>query len=231
MSDADEIRRRRARFVAAALAGMGSVHCAPAPQPPSSVTARPPASSPVEDGDRDGDRVRDYLDRCPGIPEDLDGLDDEDGCPEDDVDEDGVNDTEDACPKVAGFPADDPVRNGCPRPCLMIIVQNEITHHVEFDTGRATISPAARAILDDLARLLQTNPKLELLVRGHRDTSEPPRIAEDRAKAVRKHLIDQGVEARRLSAKSFGEERPIDTNATVVGRARNRRVDFEVVEH
>ncbi|HTB72393.1 MAG TPA: thrombospondin type 3 repeat-containing protein [Polyangiaceae bacterium] len=64
--------------------------------------------------DRDGDGVADDSDQCPDLPEDRDGIQDADGCPEDDADSDGVLDPDDACPLVAGGASTDPKKNGCP---------------------------------------------------------------------------------------------------------------------
>jgi OOP family OmpA-OmpF porin len=64
--------------------------------------------------DQDGDGVPDDVDECPDLPEDRDGIQDSDGCPEDDADGDGILDAQDACPLVAGVASPDPKRNGCP---------------------------------------------------------------------------------------------------------------------
>ena len=64
--------------------------------------------------DEDQDKVPDDVDQCRQIPEDRDGFEDEDGCPEIDDDDDGIVDKEDACPRVAGVESRDPRRNGCP---------------------------------------------------------------------------------------------------------------------
>jgi hypothetical protein len=66
--------------------------------------------------DSDNDGVPDDRDECPDLPEDRDGIQDEDGCPEDDADSDGVLDTQDACPLVPGVWWNDPKKNGCPAP-------------------------------------------------------------------------------------------------------------------
>lgn len=60
--------------------------------------------------DRDGDGITDDVDQCPDEPEDIDGFEDENGCPDPDNDGDTVIDIEDGCPMVAG----DPINNGCP---------------------------------------------------------------------------------------------------------------------
>jgi len=66
--------------------------------------------------DRDADGVPDDRDECPDLPEDRDGIQDDDGCPEDDADGDGILDAQDACPLVPGVWWNDPKKNGCPAP-------------------------------------------------------------------------------------------------------------------
>ncbi len=66
--------------------------------------------------DMDNDSVPDDVDQCPELPEDKDGFEDSDGCPEIDNDDDGVLDKDDACPNVPGSPSTDPKKNGCPQP-------------------------------------------------------------------------------------------------------------------
>ncbi len=64
--------------------------------------------------DTDGDGIPDNVDKCPTLPEDFDGFEDADGCPDPDNDKDGIPDEKDACPNVAGEPDPDPKKNGCP---------------------------------------------------------------------------------------------------------------------
>ncbi len=64
--------------------------------------------------DRDGDGIPDDVDQCPDLPEDRDGIQDDDGCPEDDADGDGVLDDQDACPLVPGPASSDRKTSGCP---------------------------------------------------------------------------------------------------------------------
>jgi OOP family OmpA-OmpF porin len=66
--------------------------------------------------DRDKDGILDKNDRCPDQPEDKDGFEDEDGCPDPDNDGDGIADAEDACPKEPGASSSDAKVNGCPSP-------------------------------------------------------------------------------------------------------------------
>jgi hypothetical protein len=65
--------------------------------------------------DKDHDGIPDDVDQCEDIPEDKDGFEDSDGCPDIDNDQDGIIDREDACPNVAGPKSTDPKKNGCPQ--------------------------------------------------------------------------------------------------------------------
>jgi OOP family OmpA-OmpF porin len=77
--------------------------------------------------DRDGDGVTDQADQCPGLAEDHDGFQDDDGCPEADNDDDGIVDAEDACPNVRGVAFTDPRQNGCPGPTTMSATPSSTT--------------------------------------------------------------------------------------------------------
>ena len=92
-----------------------SVEIEPLPSPPASAGSREPPKEerPVvheQRADRDGDGIVDDLDKCPDDPEDHDGFQDEDGCPDLDNDADGILDARDKCPNDPGPPAD-----GCPK--------------------------------------------------------------------------------------------------------------------
>jgi outer membrane protein OmpA-like peptidoglycan-associated protein len=65
-------------------------------------------------GDRDHDGIKDDVDDCPERPEDIDGFEDDDGCPDPDNDKDGIFDVDDACPDQPGQASSDPDRHGCP---------------------------------------------------------------------------------------------------------------------
>src|SRR5262249_59256733 len=76
--------------------GGGPPPAAPPPPPPPAHPPVPPPTLPPKD--TDGDGIPDVLDKCPNEPEDKDGFQDMDGCPDPDNDGDGVPDTEDQCP-------------------------------------------------------------------------------------------------------------------------------------
>jgi OOP family OmpA-OmpF porin len=96
------------------LSGYVGFGAEPPPPPPPPVQPLTPA--PAVDKDTDGDGIPDSIDKCPNEPEDKDGFQDEDGCPDPDNDGDGILDKDDACPNEAGIKSDDPKKNGCPPP-------------------------------------------------------------------------------------------------------------------
>jgi len=102
-----------------------------------------------------------------------------------------------------------------------------------FDFDRAVIKPAGKAKLDALA--LQINQiTLEVVIAtGHTDSvgSEAynQKLGERRAQAVRAYLVSKGVNKRRVYVESRGESQPVADNKTAAGRAKNRRVEIEVI--
>jgi len=98
-----------------------------------------------------------------------------------------------------------------------------------FAFDSATLSPTARESLDRFAASVGEGDS-ELLVQGHTDSVGPAAYNEGlgsrRARAARDYLIGLGIAVERLRVESFGEERPLGTNTTAEGRARNRRVEL-----
>lgn len=185
--------------------------------------------------DRDGDGIPDNLDKCPDQPEDKDGIDDADGCPEDDADKDNIPDVSDACPKEPGKPSPDPKRNGCP---TFISREGGIVRalqQVHFTPGSATILPDSFPMLQEIVDLLKSNPGIKKLrIEGHTDSDGGAAmnliLSKNRAAAVRKFLVDHGIEDSRLESEGYGLTQPIQPNTTAEGKAANRRVDFKILE-
>ncbi len=127
------------------------------PAPPSPRTTRTPtrATAARRPADRDGDGIPDQYDKCPDQPEDKDGIDDDDGCPEDDADNDGIPDAKDACPKEPGQPDPDPKKNGCPKFIHLEGSSVRVLQQVHFATGSATILPDSFPMLNEIVQLLQ----------------------------------------------------------------------------
>ncbi|MFI5298100.1 MAG: OmpA family protein [Polyangiales bacterium] len=181
------------------------------------------------DPDNDGDGIPDVKDKCPMEPEDPDGFEDADGCPDLDNDKDGTPDLEDLCPLDPGPPE----THGCPKkPALVIVTsgQIKITQQIHFEFDKAKIKPDSFAILDAVVQVLKDNTELTIEIGGHTDNKGNAdynkKLSQARAESVRTYLIDHGVSAGRLTAKGYGAEVPIESNATESGRAKNRRVEF-----
>ena len=222
----------------------------PPPPPP------PEPAKPVET-DADGDGIRGAADLCPDAPEDRDGYEDQDGCPEPDNDGDGVLDLVDACPEWKGTAAtrgcpdgdgdevaDDrdecpekkgpPSNGGCPKYKEVRVTDTklEIAQKIFFAYGKTTVMPRSFPLLDEVTQALRDHRKLCVRVEGHTDSvgnAERNRVlSEGRAQAVRSYLETHGIDAGRLGAKGYGPSLPMESNATPEGREKNRRVEFVI---
>ena len=105
---------------------------------------------------------------------------------------------------------------------------------VPFDYDKSVIRPDAKAILERTAKMLQANSKLKVQIEGHcdeRGTSEYNLVlGERRAKATKQFLAAVGVDAKRLSTISYGEERPLCTEHDEGCYTKNRRAHFMIVK-
>lgn len=110
-----------------------------------------------------------------------------------------------------------------------------ITQTVHFEFDRWNIRPVSFPILDDVVTVLQQNQQIrQLRIEGHTDwigsDEYNNRLSMKRANSVRDYLTAKGISADRLTAEGLGESRPIADNNTDLGRAKNRRTEFTVVE-
>ncbi|MEM1026059.1 MAG: OmpA family protein [Myxococcota bacterium] len=191
------------------------------------------------DPDNDRDEVPDVEDGCPNEPEDFDGFDDDDGCPEEDSDRDGVPDDVDECPEeketINGIDDED----GCPdegEPQVEVTTEKvTIDSRIEFDFNSDRIRKESFSILDQVALTLKANPQLaKVRVEGHTDDrgSEAynQRLSQARAESVVRYLVSKGVSKARLEARGFGESLPRVPGTGEQVWAKNRRVEFTVLE-
>jgi OOP family OmpA-OmpF porin len=186
--------------------------------------------------DRDGDGIIDTEDACP----DEKGIADPDpkknGCPPPkDTDGDGILDPDDACPNEKGVAAPDPQKNGCPKSVRVSESEILILDQVQFDTGKAVIKKVSDDLLDQVASVLREHPEItKIEVQGHTDDrgyrALNDTLSQARANAVMKAMIQRGIAADRLTAKGYGQNRPLVENTTEEGRQKNRRVQFIIVE-
>lgn len=140
---------------------------------------------------------------------------------------DGVFDDKDQCPGTPSGAAVDAV--GCVRKGSITLVG------VNFENNSARLLPESLTVLDAVAADLKRYPRLKVEVQGHTDSvgsdAYNQKLSQGRAESVRDRLVSQGVDAAQLSARGYGEARPVTTNATTDGRAQNRRVAMEVLDN
>ncbi len=184
--------------------------------------------------DKDRDGVADAQDACPDLP----GLKTKDpatnGCPGD-TDGDGIRDDKDACPNEKGAADPDPKQNGCPKSVRVTETEVIILQQVQFDPGRATIKKVSNPLLDELALVMKDHPEfVKLEVQGHTDDrggkAFNEKLSDIRAKSVMAAIVARGIDASRVTAKGYGQSVPIGDNKTDAGRAKNRRVQFVILE-
>jgi outer membrane protein OmpA-like peptidoglycan-associated protein len=101
-----------------------------------------------------------------------------------------------------------------------------------FHPGNASLMPEADAILRRVAALLFAREELSIRIEAHTDglgmASFNRELSRQRALAVGRWLVDNGVDCRRITAFGLGEDQPIAPNTTAEGRAQNRRIVFTV---
>jgi len=157
-------------------------------------------------GDKDKDGIGDHVDKCPEEAEVINGVEDEDGCPDEG--------------KQIVIVTKDKI---------------EIGETVYFRTSSARIQKRSFGLLDQVALVLKANSQIEnIRVEGHTDSvgSEAGnlKLSQGRAKSVMEYLVKAGVDAGRLTSDGFGDGQPIAPNDTKDGRAKNRRVEFVITD-
>jgi chemotaxis protein MotB len=109
-----------------------------------------------------------------------------------------------------------------------------MTDKLLFNSGSAVINPGAFHTLDEIGHIIAVEAEHPVLVEGHTDdrpitTSQYPsnwQLSGARAAAVVQRLVSDGVKPKRTSLSGYASQHPVDSNATAVGRARNRRVEI-----
>ena len=105
-----------------------------------------------------------------------------------------------------------------------------IALYINFETGKSTILPESQEIVTQIADMLRENPSLQVSVEGHTDNIGTAKanqlLSQARAAAVMNAVIAKGIARTRLSAKGWGQTKPVADNATADGRGKNRRVEI-----
>ena len=185
------------------------------------------------DLDNDGDGIPDLRDGAPNDPEDFDNFADNDGKPDPDNDLDGFLDADDACPNEPETFNRYKDKDGCPdvRPLIRKIIS---VGSVKFYSGSSRLTREAFPILEDFYEALEANPEIRVRIEGHTDAVGDEKVnmllSQQRAERVKAVLVGLGTDADRLEVVGCGATRPLADNDTLSGRARNRRIDFVILQ-
>ena len=181
----------------------------PASEPasePASVPASIPVAASLPVIDSDGDGLNDLIDVCPNAAEVVNGVDDEDGCPDEG--------------KTL---------------VIVKAEQIEILDKVYFETGKDSILAKSNALLDQIAAVMKNHSEIKLMrIAGHTDSVGPENkhliLSQRRAESVKRYLESKGIAPARLEAVGFGESKPVVLDNSAKNRERNRRVEFLILE-
>lgn len=104
---------------------------------------------------------------------------------------------------------------------------------INFPSGRSTIDTSSTGLMRKVQQALARFPGASILIEGHTDANGSDSanliLSQDRADAVKQYLVTQlGADAEKVSSIGYGEARPVATNETAPGRARNRRIDLVI---
>ncbi len=208
--------------------------------------------------DTDADGVLDRDDYCPkeagiapkgcpdpdpdkdGVPLPCDLCPDEvgvkpDGCAIKDTDKDGIFDDKDKCPKEPetknGFEDSD----GCPDKIPDSFKKfTGVVQGIVFDQGKATIRKQSNATLEGAVKILQEYPSVKMEISGHTSSEGNKdvnaKLSQDRADAVKTWLVEKGIDPNRITTRGAGSDEPIGDNKTAVGRNKNRRIEFKILQ-
>ncbi len=136
---------------------------------------------------------------------------------------------------AAAAPAPAPAAAPAPAPPPAPVAAQKVTYAADafFDFDKSVLKPEGRAKLDDLVSKIQ-GINLEVIIAvGHTDSvgsdAYNQKLSVRRAEAVKAYLISKGIERNRIYTEGKGEKQPVADNRTAEGRAKNRRVEVEVV--
>ena len=151
------------------------------------------------------------------------------GCPVPDTDGDGVNDEEDKCVNEPGLKEN----NGCPEIKKEIIQKVEFAaREIQFAYARATLLPASKKVLDEVADLLLKETDLKIDIEGHTSSdgnfNTNMKLSKERAETVKNYLIKKDVDPSRLTSQGFGPNKPLNEGKSEEEKALNRRVELKL---
>nr|WP_276572746.1 OmpA family protein [Nannocystis pusilla] len=150
--------------------------------------------------DKDKDGIPDRDDKCPAIPETRNNYQDDDGC---------ADEVPRAVTKFTG-----------------------VIKGIFFDVDKDSIKKSSKSTLDNAVKVLKDFPSVKVEISGHTDSSgdrdHNVDLSKRRADAVKKYLVDKGIDSARITTRGAGPDEPIADNNTKDGKAKNRRIEFKL---
>ena len=132
-------------------------------------------------------------------------------------------------------PAAAPAPAPAPKPAPPAVVAQKVTFAADafFDFNKSVLKPEAKAKLDDLTGKLKGITLEVIIAVGHTDAigsdAYNQKLSVRRAESVKAYLVTKGIEPNRIYTEGKGKKQPVADNKTAEGRAKNRRVEIEVV--
>jgi len=117
----------------------------------------------------------------------------------------------------------------------VVLKLNEYAKTILFNTAEYTFKDGVTNQLDSVVKIMKKYKFANFSIEGHTDSNGTDAdnfiLSNNRAKAVKKYLILNGIDSMRIITKGFGEKNPIDTNKTTKGRENNRRVEIKIINN
>lgn len=106
--------------------------------------------------------------------------------------------------------------------------------HLNFDSATTQLTPDSNQTVSDLVSILKCYPNMTVQLEGHTDNTGDPdankKLSVDRAEAIKAQLVSAGIDPNRISTAGWGQEKPIASNDTDDGKARNRRTELVITK-
>lgn len=106
--------------------------------------------------------------------------------------------------------------------------------HLNFESSTTQLTPQSNTTVTNVSKIMACYPNMKVELDGHTDNTGNPdankMLSENRADAVKSLLVQSGIDPQRITTQGFGDERPIASNDTDEGRARNRRTELVVLQ-
>jgi outer membrane protein OmpA-like peptidoglycan-associated protein len=187
-----------------------------------------PDGCPPKDRDRDG--FLDEVDKCPEEP----GVE-PDGCPIRDSDGDQILDPDDQCPDEPETRNGYQDTDGCPDEVPQQVVKfTGVIRGIYFQTGSDQIQKKSEPTLSEAAKILTDFPDVKIEISGHTDNIGDRDynldLSRRRAESVKAYFISRGIAGERIRTRGAGPDEPIADNKKASGRAKNRRIEFKLID-